>query len=432
MRLVLENIGLLKHAEITLHPLCVIAGENDNGKSTVGKIVFCIIKAINRYKEDLQESKEFQINEILQETYFTLRRHLQTKDGQIPDILRQLRPITSGQLNLPEHLALIREALEHLPPAAVDSDSARQDIMEALEEIEQIAEQPEDTRQSIENAFNKVFASEFDASLLLQGATSGSIRLYDGDLLLIHLDIDATTGATLKNDVEPIDIKDVTFIESPLILNHHDLLVRSQSMLDIDPKPGRSLGRPYTTLHNKDLFDKLKEPALPNDLFRTQDKSLLDDIQQLIAGEISYDKSARDFIFTKRGTQVSIKNTASGIKAFGLLQILLANEVLGKHTMLILDEPENHLHPKWQLQLAQMLVAMAKSGIYVLVSSHSPYMIEALKRYSDRAGLKDATGFFLAENRTIEDRNRLGEIFNVLAEPFETFREMDAEDLRDE
>src|SRR5690606_4961808 len=128
-------------------------------------------------------------------------------------------------------------------------------------------------------------------------------------------DIDAITGATLKNDVEPIDIKDVTFIESPLILNHHDLLVRSQSMLDIDPKPGRSLGRPYTTLHNKDLFDKLKEPALPNDLSRTQDKSLLDDIQQLIAGEISYDKSARDFIFTKRGKQVSIKNTASGIKA---------------------------------------------------------------------------------------------------------------------
>ncbi len=432
MRLVLDNISLLKHAEITLHPLCVIAGENDNGKSTVGKTVFCIIKAINRYKEDLQESKEFQINEILQDTYFTLRRHLHTKDGKIPNILRQLRPMTSGPLNLPDQLALIREALELLPKAAVDSDSARQDILEALEEIEQIAEQPEDTRQSIENAFNKVFASEFDASLLLQGATSGSIRLYDGDLLLIHLDIDATSGAMLRNDVEPIDIKDVTFIESPLILNHHDLLVRSQSMLDIDPKPGHSLGRPYTTLHNKDLFDKLKEPALPIDLFRTQDTTLLDTIQQLIAGEINYDKSTRDFIFTKRGKQVSIKNTASGIKAFGLLQILLANEVLSKHTMLILDEPENHLHPKWQLQLAQMLVAMAKSGIYILVSSHSPYMIEALKRYSDRAGLRDAAGFFLAENRTIEDRNRLGEIFNVLSEPFETFREMDAEDLRDE
>lgn len=58
-------------------------------------------------------------------------------------------------------------------------------------------------------------------------------------------------------------------------------------------------------------------------------------------------------------------------------------------------------------------------------------MIEALKRYTDRAGLKDASGFFLADNRTIEDRNQVGGIFDVLAEPFETFRQMDAEDIRD-
>ena len=69
MKLILENIGMLKHAEITLHRLCVIAGENDNGKSTVGKIVFCIVKAINRYKEDLQESKEYLIGEKVEEIY---------------------------------------------------------------------------------------------------------------------------------------------------------------------------------------------------------------------------------------------------------------------------------------------------------------------------------------------------------------------------
>ncbi|CAM5201389.1 hypothetical protein OURE66S_00423 [Oligella ureolytica] len=58
MKLILENIGMLKKAEITLNQLVVIAGENDNGKSTVGKVIFCLVKAINRYKEDLQESQE--------------------------------------------------------------------------------------------------------------------------------------------------------------------------------------------------------------------------------------------------------------------------------------------------------------------------------------------------------------------------------------
>lgn len=49
MRLVLKNIGMLKNAEINLKNLSVIAGENDNGKSTVGKVVFCI--KLKQYKK---------------------------------------------------------------------------------------------------------------------------------------------------------------------------------------------------------------------------------------------------------------------------------------------------------------------------------------------------------------------------------------------
>ena len=129
---------------------------------------------------------------------------------------------------------------------------------------------------------------------------------------------------------------------------------------------------------------------------------------------------------------MSIKNTASGIKVFGLLQILVTNEFVAKNTVLIFDEPENHLHPKWQLKLAQLLLKLVENGVYVLVSSHSPYLIEALKRGVDRAGLTDQARFALAQNQCITDADRLSDIFSVLAEPFEVFRKMDAEDLRDE
>jgi len=77
-------------------------------------------------------------------------------------------------------------------------------------------------------------------------------------------------------------------------------------------------------------------------------------------------------------------------------------------------------------------VSLVEHGVFVLVSSHSPYMIEALKRYGDRANLAESARFFLAENNRIEDRDRLSEIFQILSEPFETFREMDAEGLMGE
>ena len=86
MRLVLKNIGMLKNAEINIKSLSVIAGENDQGKSTVGKVLFCIIKAMSRYKEDLQESKEYKLNERLERSYFVLRRSIRPDNVEEPEL----------------------------------------------------------------------------------------------------------------------------------------------------------------------------------------------------------------------------------------------------------------------------------------------------------------------------------------------------------
>lgn len=438
MKLILENIGMLKHAEITLHRLCVIAGENDNGKSTIGKIVFCIVKAINRYREDLQESKEFWVGEKKEEIYFRLREALRSTNPEVLDVLRGLRMSSRHRLNAEEQLATIDESIQRVFALAEFAPEDREEIQALRDEIQTKLDQPENINQSIENALNKVFASEFDASLLQQDATQGRIQLIENELTLIDLVV-TDEGVHLVGEVEPLALKDATFIDSPLILNNHDVLARSQTLLDMDQRrsgPSR-LGQAFTTLHTKDLFDKLRTPVLPFDLLSPGDtmgaSRVLAELQGLIDGEVAYDKTERDFVFRRpSGASISIKNTASGIKVFGLLTILVTNEFVAKDTVLIFDEPENHLHPKWQLRLAQVLLKLVESGVYVLVSSHSPYLIEALKRGVDRAGLPAEARFALAQDKSIRDEDRLSDIFSVLAEPFEAFRKMDAEDLRDE
>lgn len=406
MKLILENIGMLQHAEITLHKLCVIAGENDNGKSTVGKIVFCLVKAINRYREDLQESKEFWVEEKKEEIYFRLRDALRPTGPEVLDVLRGLRMSSRQRLTAEEQLAAIDESIQRVLAFADFSPEEKQEVLALRDDIQATLDQPENIKQSIEKALNKVFVSEFDASLLLQGATQGRIQLMENDLTL--MDIVVTNGdVRLADEVEPMALKDATFIDSPLILNNHDVLARSQTLLDMDQRRSSRLGQPYTTLHTKDLFDKLRTPVLPFDLFGKDKADLAHEIQNIIDGEIAYDRNDRDFVFRRRGASVSIKNTASGIKVFGLLQILVTNEFVAKNTVLIFDEPENHLHPKWQLKLAQLLLKLVENGVYVLVSSHSPYLIEALKRGVDRAGLADQARFALAQNQCITDADRL-------------------------
>ena len=54
MILKIANTGIIHEASVVLNGLTVIAGENDTGKSTVGKLMFSIVKAVSRYEQDLQ------------------------------------------------------------------------------------------------------------------------------------------------------------------------------------------------------------------------------------------------------------------------------------------------------------------------------------------------------------------------------------------
>lgn len=428
MKLVLENIGLLKKAEMNLNHLTVIAGENDNGKSTVGKVIFCVIKAMSRYKEDLQESKEYKITEKLNELFFLFRRVLSNDAPSNIDLIRQFQLLLNSNKSL-FFLQSFDDLVTQLKSQTHGFEPEEMIKFEKLcQEIKQIIDTPENKIQSIESALNKAFSAEFDQSILQNNEKIGLIQIYENELILFELEVHKNNKIKLIKEPEPIEINDVTFIESPLILNFHDLLIRSQSGFDMNKRGTNRLGIPYTTLHTKDLFDKLKERSLLD----IHDFGVDQFVKDIISGDIHYHSDRRDFIFKKDQEEISIKNTASGIKSFGLLQLLAKNGFIHKNAMLVFDEPENHLHPKWQLKFAELLLHLASQGILILVSSHSPYMIEALKRYSERSKLETEPRFYLAEDKTIVNENRLTEIFEALSEPFEVFRRMDAEALRDE
>ncbi|RKZ63143.1 MAG: hypothetical protein DRR08_04325 [Candidatus Parabeggiatoa sp. nov. 2] len=116
-------------------------------------------------------------------------------------------------------------------------------------------------------------------------------------------------------------------------------------------------------------------------------------------------------------------NVAAGIKYFGLLQRLAENNQLKSDHLLIIDEPENHLHPEWQLLLAELIVNLVNQHkVYVLINSHSPYLIEALKVYSD-ISIKEKTHFYFNEltDEGIEVKkvtDDLSSLFEALSLPF--------------
>ena len=92
------------------------------------------------------------------------------------------------------------------------------------------------------------------------------------------------------------------------------------------------------------------------------------DFKAITGGCFNFDSHKRKITWVKDGKQYSPVNVASGIKAFGVMQLLLETHSINEEKMLIWDEPENHLHPEWQIKFAELLVRMTQVGVPIVVS----------------------------------------------------------------
>lgn len=417
MQLTIENIGLIRHAQIQLNGLTVIAGTNDSGKSTIGKVIFSLVKAIQRYQDDLEESKEHQIEVVLREAYTVLRKRVDFSER--PELRELFYPLFFMR-DIRRHPDL---ALQHRFQY-VEDNVEYEWLLPDLERVKALIEQNEDKNEAIHRAFIKVFYSEFSNEYrrLDAGVDEESVlELKDGDNPLFKAEMhDLNYSTRLYEDLIYLD---ATLIETPYVLNVAEPLRMARARFDEHQRHMPLLGRPNVALHIKDLSDKLREGgmwALDGDAFAT-DSAILDLLSKELKGEFSYDRESADFLFSDEKHSYKVLNIASGVKSFGVLQLLEKGGFLGKGQLVIVDEPEVHLHPKWQLLYAHILVQLVERGAHVLVTTHSPYMLEALEIYSKQLHIKNVNYYYASvDNGSVftDVTDQLDRVYQSLAEPF--------------
>lgn len=57
MKISLRNIGKLREADVEINGVTVIAGENNTGKSTVGKALFSVFNGFFEVKRTIKDDK---------------------------------------------------------------------------------------------------------------------------------------------------------------------------------------------------------------------------------------------------------------------------------------------------------------------------------------------------------------------------------------
>ena len=120
-----------------------------------------------------------------------------------------------------------------------------------------------------------------------------------------------------------------------------------------------------------------------------------------------------------------MSNLSTGLKTFVIIKRLIENDSITTGTVLILDEPEIHLHPEWQLIFAELLVLLQKQfDLTLLINTHSPYFLSAVEVYAKRHEVEDRCSYYLAQLRdggaVFEDVTiNTEKIYKKLALPFQ-------------
>ncbi len=413
MHFSIKNLGIVKSAEIELNGLAVLTGYNDCGKSFIGKMIYSIITTIKNavlYEEDARiDQIAYNLNRVKIFRYRVsppnvrvtgLTFNLDSLHGGIDDRLSQFKLHDSERL-----LDLINtykiETLEELERfnqknsriKKEDLPSIKIEIEKHFELINTLINASYNDEILYINYFqtviiNEMFGGEINS---LMNDDALEMKIIEGSTILLSLLIEHNRITSFKyKAIElPLFKTDCILIETPtfLVLDKYFLPIAHSQFRE------RDLPLQYQDLLLK-IFNKNKT-TYPASYQATED------IQKIIGGNVAYDATEREIVFDRNdNSRIGILNVATGIKSFGLLQTLFSNGYLNPDTILIIDEPEVHLHPAWEVAYAKIILGLINEGISIIISTHSSYILSTLNKYSKDMNLEDKVHYYYGQKES--------------------------------
>jgi energy-coupling factor transporter ATP-binding protein EcfA2 len=409
----LSNYHAIEKAEIILDGITVLSGENGSGKSTISRWLYYLIKGTNEYEIFVEKEAMSEIRSMLD----SIRRASMILD--FDNIIRstQTRQVLSEiwKVGIESFQDKFNSIVDSFVDSLFEELSSRRSVNTALRRLSTVFQLELTKDDNIDSVLNKIsdqLRRDYQKTLLY---TIEQKKKRDTPSLTKFIRNIASPGDGWPNelslDEDQLPLINKREFREPVMLNRaiYYGTQRTINSLDYDSELDKMLRRPLS--------------GMPNMLGAIRMR-----IQSVINGTITYEDETsllmdEPGLYYHRKTdnlRIPLKQAATGITSFAYLLQLLNNGYLQKDTLLIIDEPEAHLHPQWIVEFARLLVLLNKKiGMKVLVSSHNPDMVSAIQSISRKEGIIDTVHFYVAQKRNEENTRyiykdlgaEIGEIF---------------------
>jgi predicted ATP-dependent endonuclease of OLD family len=434
-----RNLGIIESADIELKGLTIITGLNDTGKSFLSKTIFSIIKTLYGAKEQAINERYEKISGLVTQI-FSLHRQMIAFS---PEKLQTFNP---NELSNRIYVALLNNTPESEMRSIVNSykDRVIFDIetnivnpsltpqkivyINRIKEISQIIvtslkDDLIDDEGKFKNFFDNIIIQKLFQGQLnsINGKKSTlNIKVKEGESELLEISVQDNKSILFKLESVFL-LNDATIIDSPIIVQLAKFITNTLAF----PTNFRKIYQPRLDLPYPyyDLIEKMNVAGSVT----PQYSEVFQEIKKIIKGELQYRLEDGTFEYKKEtGAIIKAFNIATGIKSFGVIQILLSSGAINQKTVLIIDEPEVHLHPSWETQYARIIVLLSKLNIPIIVSSHSPYFLQAITKYIKEFQTEKLTKVYFGEKIANKNTtsfkdvtNDLEPIFKALSKPMQ-------------
>lgn len=404
IRVKTEKFRAINDADIIIDGITLVAGENGCGKSTISKLLYFLFKTVSNYdivvKQKLNNSLRdvLRFLEIFQQEIVYSQSDRKIRDEYRKEIEELRRSLFYSDFLLEESekwIALIdkveylysnysKKEDENLFRNSNSVGSRINRLNRIIKEILREDYNVEDYRQAFSNVKQLVIDKFKEAKGKIDSRptsifTEELAKVFTDSKLPKKFDVfeyeDIIVSLEKSNLSIPFSIDQAIYIDTPM-------------MLSIEQS------------HNE-YWDDLNELLLDD---RSKNENPISEIisKEIIKGDIEYEEGifvTDEFKFKREdGSVFNLLDVATGIKSFSILQLLLKNGHLNNKTLMIIDEPESHLHPQWIIEYARIIVLLNKHfGVKFFLASHNPDMVQAIRYISEKENILDDVNFYLAK-----------------------------------
>lgn len=450
MKILIEGVGIVKKSTIECNGLTVITGKNGSGKSTFAKSFVSIVSGlVNANDSFFLDLKSYVINSLREPVDDVLHLFRYSNSHINGGEFAFLRPMSSF-VDYPSCISLYKNNIKaknidelhcFVRDLSIELYKIRDTIFKDHDALNNYRRRIKS--RDINDLFTDLFALIDDIENKI---TLHDLRKYEHSLINSQLN-HAFSGQFVSKDDYP-DQKGVVSIEDNgfyIRYNHNnyddfkvnDLYFDKKAFYILDGNVIDKIDGTYTT-KTKDNKDNDVSPSFysldnqllialkaSNRIVSLDNKEKYKDIIKILNEVIPFDIQKIEGKTVNASNGVNIKNEASGAKIFIIIKQLLLNGKIDKDTTLVLDEPENHLHPEWQVKLVTILLNMTKIiGCKIFLITHSSTLLLATDVYTKKLDCKDKYRVYFGEKNDnlvanfVDYTDNLGEAHKQLNDPY--------------